>query len=75
MVDGLDEVVSQGRRSDLVDTIRHLVKVESQYATAIYRLVVTARPLSAVEIFQRDGFARYTRLPLAPGQLKYFAKK
>jgi len=75
MVDGLDEVVGQGRRSDLVDTIRHLARVDSQGQTATYRFVATTRPLSVVELLQRDGFARFTVRPFEAGQLQDFAKK
>jgi hypothetical protein len=75
MVDGLDEIVGKERRNNLVTTIRHLAKGQSQGATAIYRFMVTTRPLPAVEVFQRDGFARYTVRPFEISQLKDFAEK
>ena len=61
MVDGLDEVVGQEQRNSLVETIRHLAKEHSQDPPPIYRLMVTTRPLPAVEIFERNDCNNPTR--------------
>lgn len=74
MIDGLDEVVGQEQRNDLINLIKHHAKEGSEYSTTVYRFLVTTRPLSEVGSFEQDGFARRVMVPFEAGQLETFAR-
>jgi DNA polymerase III delta prime subunit len=70
MIDGLDEIISQTLREELI----HAITLHARNEQSHYRFVLTTRPLTSTNWFDRNVFGYYVVLPFEPTQVKTFAE-
>lgn len=71
MIDGVDEIVSQQARDELIQAILYHARKPDSY----YHFVIATRPVPELDRFDRDLFGHYSVRPFEPSQVDDFAHK